>query len=97
MLKKEDIINFLRDNKKYLLDKYNIEIFALYGSYSRNEATENSDIDLVYQKRGSVSYKSFFEAEDYLNENLKKKIELVNIEYMNPVIRLTAEKDFIYV
>ncbi len=97
MLNREQLVYFFKDNKKYIADKYNIEIIAIYGSYARNEANEKSDIDIVYGNTGTISYKNFIEAEEFLNNNLNKKIELVNIKYMNPIIKLNAEKDFIYV
>lgn len=97
MLSKLQILTFLRKNKKYLADNYNILILALYGSYARDEASEKSDIDIVYEKKNYTSYLTFIEAEEYLNNNLHKKVELVNIKYMNPVIKKFAEKDFIYV
>jgi len=48
MIKKEEIINYLKSVK----DKYEREglyIKALFGSYSRNEASENSDIDILVE------------------------------------------------
>lgn len=97
MLSKIQVLNILRNNKEYLLNNYKISLIALYGSYARDEATENSDIDIVYEKINAVNYRTYLEAEEYLNNKLKKNIELVNIKYMNPVIKKTAEKDFIYV
>ncbi|MCK4797641.1 MAG: nucleotidyltransferase domain-containing protein [Spirochaetes bacterium] len=97
MLNKEQILTFLKENKEYLVNNYHISIIAIYGSYARDEATEISDIDIVYEKKDYTSYKTFIEAEEYLNNNFQKKVELVNIKYMNPIIKKVAEKDFIYV
>lgn len=97
MLDKSQIIDFLKNNKEYLLHNYHILVLALYGSYARDEATEKSDIDIVYEKISTISYQSYLEAEQYLKSKLQKKVELVNIKYMNPVIKKSAEKDFIYV
>ncbi len=94
---KQQIVTFLRTNKKYIQDNFQISIVALYGSYSRDEATENSDIDLVYENTGSSPFKKFIEAEYFLNSNLNKNVELVNIKYMNPLVKKFAQKDFVYV
>jgi len=97
MTSKKQILSFLRQNKEYLSTHYHISVLALYGFYARDEATENSDIDIIYERNVSASFKLFSEAEEYLSIGLEKKVELVNIKYMNPVIKRAAEKDFIYV
>lgn len=48
MLKKEEIINYLKSVKsKY--EKEGLYIKAIFGSYSRDEANENSDIDILVE------------------------------------------------
>ncbi len=47
-MKKEEIIDYLRSVKsKYA--KEGLYIKALFGSYSRDEASENSDIDILIE------------------------------------------------
>ena len=43
---KETILNYLKSNKERLKKEYEIEQIAIFGSYARNEANENSDIDI---------------------------------------------------
>ncbi|OHD10095.1 MAG: hypothetical protein A2086_08210 [Spirochaetes bacterium GWD1_27_9] len=97
-MNKQDIIQKLKDNKD-IIEKYGITKLFLFGSYARNEATEDSDIDLVYENDSDkpISYIDYVELEDFLTKNFNKKIELVNYKYMNPIIKKIAEKDFIYV
>ncbi|HBD95094.1 MAG: hypothetical protein A2015_02355 [Spirochaetes bacterium GWF1_31_7] len=94
---KEDILQKLKQNKSIFI-KYGIKRIAIFGSYARNEATEESDIDLMYEinDETSISYIDFFELEELLCKDFNKKVELVNYKYMNPIIKKTAEKDFIY-
>lgn len=49
MLTKNDILQFLGDNKDYLSTKFHIVKIGLFGSFARDEAVENSDIDLIIE------------------------------------------------
>ena len=45
-MNKEIILNCLKNNLQQFKEKYNIEQIGLFGSYARDEATEESDIDI---------------------------------------------------
>lgn len=42
-----EILNILRQQKPVLAQKYSLDKLGLFGSYARNEASENSDIDIL--------------------------------------------------
>jgi len=71
----------------------------LFGSYSRGEACENSDIDILveldYSKQIGWSY---FSMKDELENQLQKKVDLVSAKglskYIAPIIE--QEKQLIY-
>ena len=46
-INKEIILQKLKEVKPLLAEKYNLTELALFGSYSRNEQTEESDIDIM--------------------------------------------------
>jgi len=46
---KEEILTTLRKEKPYLEEKYGVEKIGLFGSYSRDEATSQSDIDIYVE------------------------------------------------
>ena len=74
MLSKEIILQRLREIKPRLQEKYNLTELALFGSYSRDEQTENSDIDIMvnyYPKK----YKNFLYSIDEI-EKLFNGIEI---------------------
>jgi predicted nucleotidyltransferase len=71
----------------------------LFGSYSRNEADENSDIDILVELDHSTPIGlRFFTYKDDLQNLLKKKVDIVSDEgiskYIKPVI--DKEKVLIY-
>jgi predicted nucleotidyltransferase len=61
--------------------KYNISTMYLFGSYARGDATEESDIDLLFPRRGSKVRGLIFGAlYDDLQTALGKGIDLVTEE-----------------
>ena len=95
---KNDILKFLKEKKEVFKKMFHIEEIGIYGSYSRGEQNENSDIDIVYvlEDRDKFGYFEYLELEQMLTRKFKKKVELVNYHYMNPIIKYEAEKEIIY-
>ena len=46
---KDEILITLEKEKPYLQEKYGVEKIGLFGSYARNEATQESDIDIYVE------------------------------------------------
>jgi predicted nucleotidyltransferase len=96
---KDAILNFLKKKKEEFKNKFDIEEIGLYGSYSRDDHRENSDIDIVYvlKEGNKFGYFEYLQLGEMLSGQFKKKVELVNYKYMNPIIKHKAEKEIIYV
>ena len=48
MLTREDVLKILRDSKDRFAEKYGVTKLGLFGSFARNEATEESDVDVCF-------------------------------------------------
>ncbi len=96
---KDAILKFLKEKKKEFADIFHIKEIGLFGSYSREEHDENSDIDIVYVLKDGENFGYFdlLDLEKILSKQFKKKVELANYRYMNPIIKYNAEKEIIYV
>ncbi len=98
---KTQILEFLKSKKEEFATKYGITTIGLYGSYARDEANENSDIDIFYDRDSNFELNSgleFMRIGDELADELSvKKVDFVSLRYMNPIIKHYAKKDFIYV
>ena len=69
---KEYILNQLKQVKpKY--EQEGFEILGLFGSYSRDEATKNSDIDILIEATSQFATKYGFQAIHRINE-IKKEL-----------------------
>ena len=65
---------------------YSVEYCYLFGSYAKGKATEKSDVDLLVAM--PVDGMKFFELIEVLREQLKKKIDLLDIAQLenNPTL-----------
>jgi len=86
LLHKEKILQILKDHQHELIDHGVLEI-GLFGSYSRNEATKDSDIDILVDiAKGKKTFKNFMSLAYYPEELLGKKVELVTKQSLSPYI-----------
>ena len=66
----------------------------LFGSYSRNEADENSDIDILVELDYSRHIgMQFFSYAEKLEELLKKKVDIVSSDGISKYVKPFVDKD----
>ena len=93
---REEILQFLKENKALFSTRYHIDKIGLFGSYARNEATEQSDIDFVIE----TTYKNFRNRHalmKFLEEKLHRPIDLGYFDSLHPFVRKEIEKEVIFV
>ena len=77
MLQRSDVLRFLYRNHQELSQQFSVKSLALFGSVARNEATPTSDIDLLVEFDLPVGYFHLFRLQDYLENLLGSKVDLV--------------------
>lgn len=76
MLTTSDIENKLQAIKPILTDKFHISRIGYFGSYSRGEQAEMSDLDLLVDFSQPVGWE-FFTLENFLEQALELKVDIV--------------------
>ncbi len=92
---KQTIISFLKNNKDFFKTKYNVEKIGIFGSYSQNNETEASDIDIIVSMPSS--FDSYFDLKEYLEENLHCTVDLGLESSMRELIKQKIKNEIIYV
>ena len=95
-MNKELIIQQLKRVKPILSKKYGLTELALFGSYSRNEETDLSDIDIMVDFKNPMGLKYFdmvYELEDVFKE---KKVQVVSKGGIKPKYFERIKHDLIY-
>ena len=83
--------------KDELKQQFGIEEIALFGSYARGEANEDSDIDIAIMKVKKKDYFKRIEAKYYLEDLLQKKVDIGYFDSIRPIIRKYIKKDLVLV
>jgi predicted nucleotidyltransferase len=90
------ILRILVEHKQQLA-AYGVDQIGLFGSYLRNEATENSDIDfLVDIRKDKKTFKNFLSLNYYLEDLFGRKVELVTTQSLSPHIGPHILKTVLY-
>lgn len=93
---KDDILSNLKDLKSQLKEKYPIGALALFGSFSRGDQLENSDIDILVELNGKIGSRCIDLAED-LEAALGRKVDLISRNGIKPKYFSSIKQDLIYV
>jgi predicted nucleotidyltransferase len=90
---REEILRRLREFKRREGSRYGIVRIGLFGSYAKNEANEQSDIDIfVEMKPSSLITLSRLRLE--LETLLERHVDLVQLrERMNPYLKAHIENE----
>ena len=81
-----DIENKLKELKPILLQKYFVDKIGYFGSYSRNEQNQFSDIDILVSFTKPLGWE-FFDLQEFLENQLKIKVDLVSEKAIKEQLR----------
>ena len=74
---------------KEVFQNYEVEYCYLFGSYAKEKATGQSDVDLLIST--PLSGLRFFEMVETLRERLRKKVDVLHQTQLNDNLELTQE------
>jgi uncharacterized protein len=86
-MNKEEIGVIFKKHKPILSTKYYVNKIGIFGSYSRNEQTETSDIDVLVEFSRPVGFFKFLDLKDYLESICGKSVDLVTPRALKPYFR----------
>ncbi len=86
MLTSEEIENRLTALKPMLYRNFFVSKIGYFGSFSRNEQTEDSDIDILVDFEKPLGWE-FFDLQDLLEKELNTKIDLVSTKALKQQLR----------
>lgn len=92
----QDIVKTLKSNKDRLRSKYGLSGMAIFGSYSRQQQTEDSDIDILVEFQKPIGVE-FIDLADELEAILDKRVDLVSKNGIRPAYFKQIEKELSYV
>ena len=96
-ISRQQILDTLRKHKPILEERFGVIELTLFGSFARDQATEDSDVDVIVEFKGSPSPKTYFGAISYMEELFGRTVEMSTIQELRAEILPFVEKDAINV
>ena len=94
---KNEIIDYLKEHKADFMQKYQISKLALFGSYSRDENRDDSDVDIAIETPLSDYFK-LCDFKEELEKSFHTKVDIIRLrDKMNMALKRRIERDGIYV
>jgi predicted nucleotidyltransferase len=94
---RDDILTFLKNHKQEMQQNYGVAVIGLFGSYARQAARDDSDIDILVEfQTEKKTLRNFFGFKRYLEENLGKHVDLGIESALKPMVNEAIKKDVLY-
>lgn len=85
-MKIQQIIKTLNELKPVIREKYNVKELGIFGSYTRGQEKNDSDLDILVSFEVPIGFFKFLELEEYLSDKLDIKVDLVSKKALKPRI-----------
>ena len=96
-MRRDEILSLLRAHKPVLERRFGGVEPALFGSFARDSATANSDIDILVRFDGPATSKRYFGAQFYIEDLLGRSVDLVTDSALRRELRPFVEREAIHV
>jgi len=96
MITKTEILSKLTELKPVLYKDYAVKEIGLFGSYSNNTNSEESDIDILIELEKPIGWK-FFTLELFLENVFNRKIDVVTKNALKEQIKDSILKQVTFV
>lgn len=97
MLTRNRVLEVLRAHKAELARRFRVEDLALFGSFGRDQANEDSDVDILVRFSAPATPRWFFGTQAYLEDLLGRRVDLVTAKALRFEFRPYVEAQSIRV
>ena len=96
-MRREEALGILAAHRRELRERFGVKSLRLFGSVARDEASEQSDVDVVVDFDMTPSLFGFLRLKGYLRDLLGTKVDLVTETGLRERERPFVEKDAVNV
>ena len=94
---KKEVLHLLRAHKAELAERFDVTYLALFGSVARDEAGDDSDVDVLVRFAGPATSKRYFGTLFYMEDLLGSSVDLVADNALRKELRPYVESEAISV
>ena len=94
-MNRDDVLNLLRAHKTVLAQRFGVVELRLYGSFARDQAAGDSDVDILVRFDASPDWRRYFGAQAYLEDLLERPVDLATEQELRAEIRPYVEREIV--
>jgi uncharacterized protein len=96
---KDEIIEFLRQNRRLLSEHYHISKIGLFGSFARGEQGHDSDVDLLIEMDDDICgvHDLKESLRKFLSDSFGTNVDIAREKYLKPYAKEQIMRDVVYV
>ena len=92
-MNRDEVLAALRQHKQALREQFDVTGLALYGSFARDQADADSDVDILVRFDGPATSRSYFGTMFYIEDLLGRRVDLVTDKALRPELRPFVEQE----
>ena len=96
-MNRDEVLAALRQHKQALKEQFDVTGLALYGSFARDQADAESDVDVLVEFGNPPDWRRYFGAQAYLEDLLERPVDMSTVGEVRSEIRPYVERDAINV
>ena len=96
-MNREEVLDILRTHKPTLAERFGVIELALFGSFARDEANDESDVDVLVRYDGPATSRSYFGVQFYIEDLLGRRVDLVTEKALRSEFRPYVEREAVNV
>jgi predicted nucleotidyltransferase len=96
-MNRDDILSRLRERRREISERFEVERVGLFGSAARDDLREGSDVDVLVSFRGHATLDGYMGLKLFLEELFGRKVDLATEKGLKPRARSRIERDLIRV
>ena len=96
-MNREEVLDLLRDHKATLAQRFGVAELSLFGSFARDQATDDSDVDILVRFDGPSTSRRFFGAQFYIEDLLGRRVDLVTEKALRTELRPYVKRETVNV
>jgi hypothetical protein len=96
-MRRDDVLERLSLRRDELRTRFGVGSIALFGSYARDEARPESDVDLLVEFERTPTFLSYMELIEFLEQLFGTRVDIATPNKLKPRARPYVERELIRV
>lgn len=96
-MEKQAVLRQLRSHIGQIRQRFSVRALAIFGSIARDDAADDSDVDVLVVFDGKAGFDLFMDLKFYLEDLLGTQVDLVTDKALRPQVRRAIEQEMIHV